>query len=223
MALQILERLTNESPDAAVIWLHGLGADSYDFYDIVPMLELPQSASIKFVFPNAPVMPVTLNNGYRMTAWYDIAGIGEHYPHDIDGIRSSERQILALIGQQQEAGIDPERIILAGFSQGGVVALHTALRYPGQLGGVLALSSYLAAPELLAEEKQSPPGLDIMMMHGTQDEVVSIKYGRKSASHIQEAGYEVIWKEFLMPHSVCPEQLKLIGHWIAQRLKHDKE
>lgn len=214
--LQSLEYLTGGTPDASVIWLHGLGADGYDFYDIVPMLELANTAAIRFIFPHAPMMSVTLNGGQKMPAWYDIVGIGEQYPIDLKGVENSRNQIIKFIEQEKSRGIPVERIILAGFSQGGVVALHTALHMPEQLAGVLGLSCYLASP--LTNEHKAPHTLDIMMMHGINDNVVSIEYGKKSCATITNAGYKVVWKEYPMPHSVCAPQLLTIGQWVNKIL-----
>ncbi len=219
MSLQTLEKLTSDSPNASVIWLHGLGADGSDFADILPMLELPGTAAIRFIFPHAPILPVSLNGGQRMPAWYDIYGIGESFPFDLEGIRISQNEILALVEQERARGIPLERIILAGFSQGGVIALHTALRVPGKIAGVLALSTYLACPDALMNEKKAPLTLEIMMMHGRDDTVVAYEYGKKSSAVITNAGYKVVWKEYSMPHSVCSEQLLLIGQWISQCLR----
>ena len=214
--LQSLEYLTGESPDASVIWLHGLGADGYDFYDIIPMLELPKTAAIRFIFPHAPLLSVTLNGGQKMHAWYDIIGIGEQYSVDLEGVEKSRHQILEIIEQEKSKGIPVERIILAGFSQGGVVALHTALHMPEKIAGVLGLSCYLASP--LTKEHVAPFTLNIMMMHGRDDNVVSIEYGKKSCATITNAGYKVVWKEYSMPHSVCAPQLLTIGQWISKIL-----
>ncbi|VAW73124.1 phospholipase/carboxylesterase family protein [hydrothermal vent metagenome] len=218
MTLQTLERLSADSPNASVIWLHGLGADGHDFADIVPMLELPETAAIRFIFPHAPIMPVSLNGGQKMPAWYDIYGIGESFPYDLSGIKKSQEQILELIAQENKKGIPCERIILAGFSQGGAIVLHTGLRIEATLAGILALSTYLVCPDHLMSEKKAPDTLKIMMMHGSDDTVVDYEYGKKSATVIIDSGYKVDWKEYLMPHSVCQEQLLLIGKWISQCL-----
>ena len=218
MNLTTLERTSGEDPDASVIWLHGLGADGSDFYDIVPMLELPKTLAVRFIFPNAPEMPVTVNGGYVMPAWYDLSGIGNQYPDDLQGIQRSRDQLLLLVEKEKQKGINPERIILAGFSQGGVIALHTGLRCAQKLGGILALSTYLALPESLQAEKRAPEDLEILMMHGRDDNVVPIELAKSSCKTITESGYKVTWKEYAMPHSVCPEQMKCIGSWLSERL-----
>ncbi len=218
MTLQTLENLSAASPNASVIWLHGLGADGHDFADIVPMLELPDTAAIRFIFPHAPVMAVSLNGGQKMPAWYDIYGIGESFPYDLTGIKKSQSQILELIAQENERGIPIERIILAGFSQGGAIALHTGLRLEKKLAGILALSTYLVCPDHLISERKAADTLKIMMMHGSDDTVVDFEYGKKSAAVIVDSGYKVEWKEYAMPHSVCQEQLLIIGGWISQCL-----
>ncbi len=198
-----------------VIWLHGLGADGNDFVPIVRELGLPADAGIRFVFPHAPKMPVTVNAGYVMPAWYDIAQPDLGRQQDEAGIRASERAIRALI-ERESMRVPSERIVLAGFSQGGAVALHTALRYPQPLAGILALSTYLPLAETLAAEAHPANAqVPIMMAHGLQDPIVAPALAEASRQRLVQLGYQVAWHTYAMPHSVCPEEIEDIGRWLA--------
>ena len=204
---------------AAVIWLHGLGADGYDFVPIVNELKLPAALPVRFLFPHARTRPVTINNGYQMRAWYDIKSISREAAEDDEGIRESEGAVRELIERELARGVAASRIVLAGFSQGGAIALHSGLRYSQQLAGVLALSTYLPLRGLLAAESapanRSTP---ILMCHGTQDSVVPLQLGEFSRDHLQAHGYAVDWRTYPMPHSVCLEEVNDISQWLQARL-----
>lgn len=209
----------NNKADACVIWLHGLGADGHDFVDVVPSLGLPREHQIRFIFPHAPTMPITMNGGMVMPAWYDIGAIDLRAVQDEKGIRKSEGAIKALIEAQIQSGIKSERIILAGFSQGGALALHTALRYPRPLAGVMVLSAYLPLQELLAKEMHSVNSrIPLFMAHGFMDTVVSYWIGQQSCTHLQAAGFEVDWHSYPMAHTVSLSELHDIGVWIKNAL-----
>lgn len=205
--------------DACVIWLHGLGADGHDFVDAVPSLGLGGSHSIRFIFPHAPTMPVTMNGGMVMPAWYDISAIDLRAAQDEQGIKKMEQVILTLLNDQIQKGIKSERIILAGFSQGGAMALHTALRYPAPLAGAIVLSGYLPLHENLAKEMNAANSrLPLFMGHGFMDTIVSYWIGQQSCAHLQAAGFEVDWHSYLMAHTVTLSELHDIGTWIKNAL-----
>ena len=203
---------------AAVIWLHGLGADGNDFVPIVPELGLDDLA-IRFVFPHAPVRPVTLNNGMRMRAWYDIPSVRDMKNQDGAGIRDSERILHGFIQRELDAGIKAEKIVLAGFSQGGAIVLHTGLRYPHRLAGILALSTYLPLGEQFeAEARPERSDTPILMCHGEFDPMLPIQLGNWSRDVLKEKGYSVEWRQYPMQHQVCAEEIEHIGAWLRQRL-----
>lgn len=204
---------------ATVIWLHGLGADGHDFEPIVPELKLPESLGLKFVFPHAPVMPVTINGGYEMRAWYDIRDTDLANREDKAGVRQSASHIEKLIDAEMDAGIPSDKIILAGFSQGGAIALHLATRTQQKLAGIVALSTYLTMPEELASEK-SEANLDtpIFMAHGSQDPVVPMQRGQFSAKTLQDNGFKVSWQDYPMAHAVCLEEIKALGSYLQTQL-----
>jgi phospholipase/carboxylesterase len=215
--LDAIEIETAKSPKASVIWLHGLGADGNDFAPIVPALQLPKTP-IRFVFPHAPVQPVTINGGMRMRAWYDITD-GAIRREDENGVRASQKLIEALIAREKERGTEARRLVLAGFSQGGAIALQTGLRHPQRIAGVMALSTYLPiadkfAAEASAANKDSP----IFMAHGSYDPVIPLARAEQSRGILQSLGYAVEWREYPMPHSVCPEELADIGAWLRKAL-----
>jgi phospholipase/carboxylesterase len=206
-------------PTAAVIWLHGLGADGHDFASLVPELDLSGCPPIRFIFPHAPSMPVTVNGGYVMPAWYDILGPNLISQQDAAGIQASERAIVALIAHEVARGIPAEHIVLAGFSQGCAMALHTGLRLPHRLAGIMALSGYLPLVDRLAAERhpanaQTP----VFMAHGTQDPVVVIARGEASRDALATLGQPVQWHSYPMPHSLHPREIADISAFLAQVL-----
>ncbi|MGH8460345.1 MAG: alpha/beta hydrolase [Stenotrophobium sp.] len=207
------------SARAAVIWLHGLGADGHDFVPIVPELGLPDDQAIRFVFPHAPVRPVTINNGMKMRAWYDIFSLSKMNQQDDAGIRASEQIVHGFIQQALDGGIAASKIVIAGFSQGGAIALHSALRYPQALAGVLALSTYLPlADRLAAEASAANRATPILMCHGEFDPVLPYLLGENSCEILRSEGYAVDWRKYPMQHQVCAEEIEVIGRWLHQRL-----
>ncbi|HEX2565363.1 MAG TPA: alpha/beta fold hydrolase [Burkholderiales bacterium] len=218
MSLETIEIETGATPDAAVIWLHGLGADGHDFEPIVPELRLPGSLALRFVFPHAPVRPVTLNNGMRMRAWYDIFQLGGG-PEDEAGVRASQALVENLIENENKKGVKTARIVLAGFSQGGAIALQTALRHPARLAGVLALSTYLPiASKLAAERSEANRDVPIFMAHGQHDDIIPLRKAELSREALARAGYAVDWKTYPMPHSVCAEEIGDIARALVRFL-----
>ncbi|MDP1535626.1 MAG: alpha/beta hydrolase [Burkholderiales bacterium] len=220
--LESIEIETAPNPTAAVIWMHGLGADGNDFVPIVHELDLSGAPGIRFVFPHAPMRPVTINNGYVMRAWYDIAFgdlEGQTRRADEQGVRASQAQIGQLIARENQRKIPGKNIVLAGFSQGGAVALQTGLRYPETLAGVMALSTYLPLAESFAQEA-TPANAQtaVFMAHGTQDPVVPYAMGKASHERLQQAGYAMEWHEYPMQHSVCLEEIADIGRWLGRVL-----
>jgi phospholipase/carboxylesterase len=217
--LPSIEIETAPDPAASIIWLHGLGADGNDFVPVVPELKLPRSLAVRFVFPHAPVRRVTLNNGAAMRAWYDIASADLNNRADIAGVRQSQADVEALIAREKSRGIAAARIVLAGFSQGGVIALHTALRHPERLAGVIALSTYMVLADRLAEEASAANrDLPIFMAHGTADPVVRFEWGDSSRRSLVANGYRVDWHTYRMEHSVCMEEIQAIGAWMVKTL-----
>ena len=214
--LESIQIETGPSPRAAVIWLHGLGADGNDFVPIVPELSLPPSRPVRFVFPHAPMRPVTINAGHVMRAWYDVRG---DQREDVAGVRASQERIEALIEREKARGIPAARIVLAGFSQGGAMALHTGLRHAERLVGIMALSCYLPLPDTL-EAEASPAHRDvpIFMAHGTHDPLIPIDRARRSRDRLVALGYRVIWREYPMPHSVCAEEIAEVAAWLRESL-----
>jgi phospholipase/carboxylesterase len=215
--LDAIEIETAKNPSASIIWLHGLGADGNDFASIVPALTLPKAA-IRFVFPHAPIQPVTINGGMRMRAWYDIAD-GAIRHEDENGVRASQRLIEALIAREKERGTAARRLVLAGFSQGGAIALQTGLRHPERLAGIMALSSYLPiADKFSAEASAANRDVPVFMAHGSYDPIVPLARAEQSRGVLQSFGYAVEWREYPMPHSVCAEEVTDIGAWLREVL-----
>lgn len=217
--LSCIEIEPNTTAQASVIWLHGLGANGHDFAGILPELNLPKNHAIRFIFPHAPRRPITINMGYVMPAWYDILALELDSPEDSDGIRQAQQYINALIEHERERGISADKIILAGFSQGGALALQTGLRYPEKLAGMLVLSAYLPLAKTVATEasvanQQTP----IFIMHGTQDDIVPLSWGELTRDLISQLDYPVNWETYPMGHSVCLPQIKTIGNWLTDRL-----
>jgi len=215
--LDAIEIETGSNPATSIIWLHGLGADGNDFAPIVPELDLPKIA-IRFVFPHAPVQPVTINAGMRMRAWYDIAD-GAIQREDERGVRASQALIETLIGREKERGTKAERLVLAGFSQGGAIALQTGLRHPERIAGIMALSTYVPIAEYLhTEASAANRKAPIFMAHGSFDPVIPLARAEESSKLLQSLGYALKWREYSMPHSVCPEELADIGAWLQKIL-----
>lgn len=219
MTDQPIQIETRPSPDATVIWLHGLGADGSDFVSIVPELNLPETLGIRFLFPHAPFRPVTCNGGYVMRAWYDIYSLDDLDREDHQGLIESQHTVESLIHQEIARGISPDRIILMGFSQGGAVVLFTGLRCSHKLAGIGALSTYLPLADLVGTEKHTANAdIPIFMAHGHYDPVVRYALGEKSCQAIQQHGYHVDWHSYPMEHSVCMDEIQDIARWLQQRL-----
>jgi phospholipase/carboxylesterase len=210
---------TAPNPAVSVIWLHGLGADGSDFVPIVRELDLSGCPPIRFVFPHAPSMPVTINNGFVMRAWYDILGNDLVRREDEAGLRKSQELVEQLIAREKARGIAADRIVLAGFSQGCAMTLQTGLRHPEKLAGLLCLSGYLPIHTTVADERHSA-NLDtpIFMAHGCGDPVIPIDRAEKSRDLLRAHGYQVDWREYMMPHSVCQEEIDDIGEWMREVL-----
>ncbi len=217
--LETIEIETADAPDAAVVWLHGLGADGNDFVPIVKELRLPAQSRIRFVFPHAPMMPVTINNGYVMRAWYDVTFDGLDRRPDARGILASQHAVSHLLEREQTRGIAAGRIVLAGFSQGGAITLQAGLRHAEALAGLMVLSSYLPLADTLPAEA-APANADtpIFMAHGLDDPVIPIELGRRSSARLTELGYPVEWHEYPMPHSVCLQEIEDISRWLQRVL-----
>ncbi|MCA3214477.1 MAG: alpha/beta hydrolase [Betaproteobacteria bacterium] len=219
MSLDAIELQTRPDPDATVVVLHGLGADGYDFVPIVKELETLGVPPARFVFPHAPTMPVTINGGYVMRAWYDILGTDLVRREDEAGLRSSQAAIEALLEREMARGIAPGRIVLAGFSQGGAVTLQVGLRQTEPLAGLVVLSSYLPlAAQAAAERHEGSRSVPIFMAHGTQDPVVPLARGTAARDQLQQLGYAVEWHEYPMPHSVCAEEVEAIAAFLRRVL-----
>lgn len=212
-----VELATGAEPAGTVIWLHGLGADGWDFVPIVRELPLPDSLALRFIFPHAPEQPVTINNGFVMRAWYDIAMNDIARLPDEGGIRASQAAVERLIARERDRGIDPSRIVLAGFSQGGAIALQAGLRHANRLAAVVALSTYLPLEESLAAEASAANrATPIFMAHGTEDPVVPLALAERSAQALRRHGYEVEWHSWPMPHAVCAEEITALGAFLAR-------
>jgi phospholipase/carboxylesterase len=217
--LEAVEIETGRKPTGAVIWLHGLGADGHDFAPIVPQLAGPEERPLRFVFPHAPVRPVTINGGMAMRAWYDILGFDRRMPQDEAGIRASDAQVGELIRRENQRGIPTSRIVLGGFSQGGAISLFSGPRYPEKLAGIMGLSSYLLLEDLLpAERTPANYGTPVFLGHGTQDPVVDFRRGAEAKQLLEAGGYPVEWHAYPMPHSVCPQEVDDIAAWLRKVL-----
>jgi len=216
--LTCIELATAATPNRAVIWLHGLGADGNDFAGIVPQLHLPASLSIRFIFPHAPVQPITVNNGLPMRAWYDILAPDRH-EEDVHGIRQSQQAVQALIARENARGIASGHIVLAGFSQGCAMALQTGLRLEETLAGLVGLSGYLPLASRLEQERhpanQKTP---IFLAHGTQDPIIALARAQHSCQQLTDQGYSVEWKTYPMAHSVCPQEIQDISTFLQRVL-----
>jgi phospholipase/carboxylesterase len=217
--LATLELETGRPPTASVIWLHGLGADGHDFEPIVPELDLPDSLPVRFVFPHAPMQPVTINGGAVMRAWYDVYGLGGVRREDAAGVRASQAAVEELLAREKKRGIPASRLVLAGFSQGGAIALQTGLRHPERLAGIMALSTYLPlADSLAAEASAANRDVPIFMAHGLHDSLIPIERAQMSRKLLERAGYRVEWHEYPMEHSVCAEEIADISSWLRRGL-----
>lgn len=218
-ALETIEIETAPKPTVSVIWLHGLGADGSDFVPIVRELDLAGCPAIRFVFPHAPVMPVTINNGYMMRAWYDILGIDIGGREDESGLRKSQAMVEHLIAQEKARGIPASRIILAGFSQGCAMTLQTGLRHPEKLAGLLCLSGYLPIHATVPGERHSANhDTPVFLAHGRGDPIIPIDRAEKSRDMLSALGYKVEWHEYMMQHSVCAEEIDDISAWLKRVL-----
>jgi phospholipase/carboxylesterase len=222
-AAKTVELETGAAPSASIIWLHGLGADGHDFEPIVPELQLPAEMSLRFVFPHAPVRPVTINGGMAMRAWFDILSLERGGPADEAGIRDSAGILDKLIDREMERGIAADRVVVAGFSQGGAIALYTALRRPQRLAGLMALSTYLPLSDALFDDYRENPShghrdLPIFMAHGTFDPVLPMQMGQRAAMQLERAGFEVEWHDYPMAHAVCAEEIRDIRRWLLSVL-----
>ena len=217
--LETIEIETATTPAASIVWMHGLGADGNDFVDIVPELRLPTDCGVRFVFPHAPMRPVTINGGYVMRAWYDIRDDGGTRREDPAGVRASQTAIEALVTRERGRGIPASAIVLAGFSQGGAMALHTGLRHPERLAGVMALSCSLPlADTLAAEAAAANRDVPIFMAHGTLDQMIPKARAQRAHDTLAGLSYEVEWHEYPMPHSVCMEEVADIAAWLGRVL-----
>jgi phospholipase/carboxylesterase len=212
-----VELATGADPKGTVIWMHGLGADGWDFVPLVRELPLPEDLPLRFIFPHAPVRPVTINNGYEMRAWYDIAMNDIARLPDERGIRESQQAVERLIARERGRGIESRHIVLAGFSQGGAIALQAGLRHSQRLGGILALSTYLPLQDSLeAEASPANRSTPIFMAHGTQDPIVPPALAESSAAALRSHGYEVEWHTWPMAHSVCAEEVQAAAEFLTR-------
>ena len=220
--LETIEIETAPGPRAAVIWMHGLGADGHDFAGIERQVT-PPGAAVRYVYPHAPMMAVTINNGCVMRAWYDVFGVAGERREDEAGVRASQERIEKLIEREKARGIPARAIVLAGFSQGGAMALHTGLRHPERLAGIMALSCFLPiAHALAAEASAANRDVPIFMVHGTGDPLIPVTRARGARDVLLGLGYKVDWREYPMPHSVCPQEIEDIATWL-ERILPNKE
>lgn len=217
--LETLVVTTGDSPRSSIIWLHGLGANYHDFESIVPEITSESMPPLRFVFPNAPVRPITINGGIPTRGWYDIAGLEMDQRQDAEGVRASAASIEELIAAEKEQGIEARNIFLAGFSQGGAIALHVGLRHPETLAGILALSTYLPLADTLAAEKTAAGiATPVFQAHGTYDPVVAFRLGKMTREWLEEAGATVSFHSYPMQHSLCLEEIEEIRSWLGNRL-----
>lgn len=219
-----IELVTGPEPQGTIIWMHGLGADCWDFVSVVKELGLPDDLPLRFIFPQAPTRAISINNGQRMPGWYDITlselQDGAARKVDESGVRESQGFINALIAREATRGMASDKIVVAGFSQGGAIALQTGLRHPQPLAGVMALSTYLPLENSLATERTlANANIPILMAHGTEDPLVPVTLARLSKGKIEAQGYQVQWREYPMQHSVCMEEVTDIGRWLAKRFQ----
>lgn len=215
--LQYIEIETGENPTAAVIWLHGLGASGHDFEPVVPELGLPEDAAVRFIFPHAPNLPVTINGGMSMPAWYDIKAMDIDRVVDTEQLRASADAVAKLVEREKEKGVPADRIIIAGFSQGGAVAYELGLSYPERFGGILALSTYFATADTI-QPSEANADVPISVYHGTFDPMVPESLGVRSVETLKDMGYDPSYLTFPMEHSVCLEEIQDIGRFIRRHL-----
>lgn len=215
---ECVEVTTGETPVGSVIWLHGLGADGHDFEPIVPELHLPADLPLRFVFPHAPMRPVTINGGMVMRAWYDIVTLDSEGRADAAGVRESTAILEALIAREQERGVAAEKIVIAGFSMGGAIAINTALHTTHTLAGLMALSTYLPLPGEVDGSSGSRE-LPVFMAHGSFDPMLPMQWGRLSANKLEQTGFDVEWREYPMAHAVCPQEIADIRDWLLRVLR----
>jgi phospholipase/carboxylesterase len=218
---ETVEVSSGAEPRGSVIWLHGLGADGHDFEPIVPELRLPSDLPLRFIFPHAPVRPVTINGGMEMRAWYDILSLDGDGRSEESSVRESAQALLDLVAAEVDSGVAPARIVLAGFSQGGAVAMHAGLRYPQAVAGLMLLSTYLPVPGAFAAEvrdnaSSQPQSVPIFMAHGTFDPMLPLALGKETAATIESAGYTVDWHEYPMAHGVCPQEIADIRNFLLE-------
>ena len=212
-----MEIATGPDPAGTVLWMHGLGADGWDFVPLVRELPVPESLQLRFIFPHAPVRPVTINNGFEMRAWYDIAVNDIARLPDERGIRESQAAVERLIARERDRGVESANIVLAGFSQGGAIALQAGLRHANRLGGIVALSTYLTLQDSLAAEAAAANrATPIFMAHGTEDPIVPLSLAESSAAALRKHGYEVEWHTWPMPHAVCGEEIQALAEFLAR-------
>jgi phospholipase/carboxylesterase len=210
-----------ETVDGSVIWLHGLGADGHDFEPIVAELNLEEHADVRFVFPHAPVRPVTINGGVPMRAWYDVLSLDRSGPQDEAGVRESATTLLQLIDREKARGVATNRIVIAGFSQGGAIAMHAAMRFPDALAGLMALSTWMPLEstidaEVVNSSESQPRDLCVLMAHGSFDPILPVAAGQHARDIMQKAGFTVQWHEYPMAHAVCAEEIADIRQWLVQ-------
>jgi phospholipase/carboxylesterase len=217
--LDAIQVETAPNPTASVVWMHGLGADGHDFEPIVPELRLPARLSVRFVFPHAPLRPVTINQGHVMRAWYDIRALAGARREDEAGVRQSARQVEALLERERQRGVAPSRLVLAGFSQGGAMALHVGLRYPERLAGVMALSCYLPLADTLAAEA-APANRDVPIFwaHGVHDPMIPVAMAELGRQQVAALGYSIEWHQYAIPHSVSAEEIADVAGWLGRVL-----
>lgn len=207
---------TGPNPIGSIVWLHGLGADGHDFEPIVPELALPDSLPLRFVFPHAPVRPVTINGGIAMRAWFDILSFDRAGRAEPSSLEQSRALLLALVERERERGIRPDRIVLAGFSQGGAVVLHTVMQQPLELAGIMALSTFLPAFDTGVTGAPGDTSTPVFMAHGSYDPVLPLALGRECAAALEQLGYRVEWHEYPMAHAVCPQEIVAIRDWLLR-------
>ena len=213
-----VEVTTGDKPVGSVIWLHGLGADGHDFEPVVPELRLPADLPLRFVFPHAPTRPVTINGGMVMRAWYDIVTLDAEGRADAEGVRESTAILESLIAREIERGVAPGKIVIAGFSMGGAIAINTALHTAHRLAGLMALSTYLPLPGEI-ETSTGSRDLPVFMAHGSFDPMLPMQWGQMSATRLEETGFDVEWHEYPMAHAVCPQEIGDIRKWLLKVLQ----